>query len=193
MVIADTKDVKATERITYETVKTVGDQVTEHTKQTLTFYLQEKERTDRKEKDIQKVQESQRTKRIYELSEEDYEALVRLVEAEASGEDVKGKMLVANVVLNRVADSAFPDSVEEVVYQQKGGKAQFSPVASGKIHQVTVSAETKEAVERVLCGEDESKGALYFVARAYADPKNMQWFDNHLTWLFIYDGHEFYA
>ena len=38
------------------------------------------------------------TGRIYEVSEEDYDALLRLVEAEASGEDIKGKLLVANVV-----------------------------------------------------------------------------------------------
>ena len=129
--------------------------------------------------------------RVYELSEEDYDALLRLVEAEASGEDIKGKMLVANVVLNRVESSSFPDTVKEVIYQRHNGRAQFSPVATGKIDRVAVSEETVEAVERALCGEDESCGALYFVAPAYADAANHRWFQKNLTWLFSDHGHEF--
>ena len=133
------------------------------------------------------------TDRIYEVSEEDYDALLRLVEAEASGEDIKGKLLVANVVLNRVKSGAFPDTIKEVIYQRQNGRAQFSPVATGKIDRVAVSEETVEAVERALCGEDESAGALYFVAPAYADAGNHQWFRDNLTLLFSYEGHEFYA
>lgn len=133
------------------------------------------------------------TVRIYEVSEEDYDALLRLVEAEASGEDIKGKLLVANVVLNRVKSGVFPDTIKEVIYQRQNGRAQFSPVATGKIDRVAVSEETVEAVERALCGEDESAGALYFVAPAYADAGNHQWFRDNLTLLFSYEGHEFYA
>ena len=133
------------------------------------------------------------TGRIYEVSEEDYDVLLRLVEAEASGEDIKGKLLVANVVLNRVKSGAFPDTIKEVIYQRQNGRAQFSPVATGKIDRVAVSEETVEAVERALCGEDESAGALYFVAPAYADAGNHQWFRDNLTLLFSYEGHEFYA
>ena len=133
------------------------------------------------------------TGRIYEVSEEDYDALLRLVEAEASGEDIKGKLLVANVVLNRVKSGAFPDTIKEVIYQRQNGRAQFSPVATGKIDRVAVSEETVEAVERALCGEDESAGALYFVAPACADAGNHQWFRDNLTLLFSYEGHEFYA
>lgn len=133
------------------------------------------------------------TGRIYEVSEEDYDVLLRLVEAEASGEDIKGKLLVANVVLNRVKSGVFPDTIKEVIYQRQNGRAQFSPVATGKIDRVVVSEETVEAVERALCGEDESAGALYFVAPAYADAGNHQWFRDNLTLLFSYEGHEFYA
>jgi len=131
--------------------------------------------------------------RVIDLSEEDYTALLKIVEAEAGGEDLKGKMLVANVVINRLNHGAFGSSIKEVVYQRVNGRAQFSPVANGQIDRVTVSSETVEAVERVLCGEDESCGALYFVARAYADADNMAWFDRNLTRLFEYKGHEFFA
>ena len=198
MTASSTKDVKATERITYESdskgrIVAVGTTIKTYTEQKINLLLMEEEKQEREENKNREAGQEQTEKRVYEISEADYTALVRLVEAEASGEDMKGKMLVANVVLNRVEDPAFPDSVEAVVYQEANGQAQFSPVATGKIHKVNVSEETIEAVERVLCGEDESQGALFFLARAHANPKNAQWFDNHLTWLFAYKGHEFYA
>lgn len=128
----------------------------------------------------------------YELSEEDYEVLLQIVEAEAGCEDIKGKMLVAGVVMNRVGNSQFPDSVKEVVYQKLHGVAQFSPVANGRMGRVSISDETREAVKRVLYGEDITEGALYFASRKYADPELMKWFDNSLTLLFSHGGHEFF-
>jgi len=129
----------------------------------------------------------------YQLSKEDYECLLRIVEAEAGCEDEKGKMLVAGVVLNRVNDEAFPDTVREVVFQNEGGCYQFSPVANGRYYQVKVTDETKEAVDKVLMGQDVSNGALYFAARKYANPDNMSWFDSKLKQLFSYGGHEFFT
>lgn len=129
---------------------------------------------------------------IYVITAEDYDALLRIVEAEASGEDETGRLLVANVVLNRVRSAAFPNTVSEVVYQRKNGKAQFSPVHTGKIARVTVSDATRAAVARALTGEDVSEGALYFVNPTLADAGNLQWFREHLTMLFAYHGHEFY-
>lgn len=127
------------------------------------------------------------------ISADDYEALVRIVQAEAGNEDMKGKILVANVVLNRVADERFPGSVTEVVFQKSGGRAQFSPIANGTYDRVIVSDETREAVDRALAGEDYSEGALYFAARQYAGSVQMRWFDECLTKLFSYGGHEFFT
>lgn len=132
-------------------------------------------------------------KRAYELNEKDYETLLKIVEAEAGTEDADGKLLVANVVLNRVKSEKFPDTVTEVVYQRSGKKCQFSPVSNGSIGRVRVSDGTVEAVERALDGEDISEGALYFAARKAADPENMRWFDSHLVRLFAHGGHEFFG
>lgn len=226
MAAADTKDVKATGKISYESeeysaasVRTAALKTLQFSKETLEAAkeVQAAEKARAAEEAVLAAEEAKAraeeeaiaaaeaeasqqeetkalsSERIFNISEEDYDALVRLVEAEASGEDIKGKMLVANVVLNRMENAAFPDTVKEVIYQREGGTAQFSPVASGKIDRVTVSDETKEAVERALCGEDESAGALYFVAPAYASAENRQWFENNLTLLFAYRGHEFYG
>ncbi|MCI9202358.1 MAG: cell wall hydrolase [Lachnospiraceae bacterium] len=128
----------------------------------------------------------------YDLSVEDYEALLKIVQAEAGNEDEMGKMLVAGVVINRVNSRRFPNSVTEVVLQQKGGVYQFSPVAIGTYQKTKASQETIEAVEKVLKGEDYTQGALYFVSRKSADPEKLRWFDTSLTRLFEHGGHEFF-
>lgn len=129
---------------------------------------------------------------VYELDEESLNVLLRIVEAEAGGEDIEGKLLVANVVLNRVESEEFPDTVKEVVFQKSKGVTQFSPVSNGRYHTVEISPETVEAVERALQGEDISQGALYFAARKYADSDRMKWFDENLILLFKHGGHEFF-
>ena len=101
-------------------------------------------------------------------------------------------LLVANVVLNRMMNEQFPDTVSEVVFQNEKGVAQFSPVSDGAYYQVEISEETMQAVERALLGEDISQGALYFAARKYADRNKMRWFDENLTYLFAHGGHEFF-
>lgn len=130
---------------------------------------------------------------VIDITNEDYENLLRIVEAEAGGEDRKGKILVANVILNRVADEQFPDTVTEVIFQQEKGVCQFSPIRDGRFYSVKVSKETVEAVDAALYGEDQSDGALYFMARAYADKEKAAWFDRNLTKLFVYGGHEFFC
>ena len=128
----------------------------------------------------------------YQLSDKDYDTLLRIVEAEAGGEDQDGKLLVANVVLNRVNSELFPDSVWDVVMQREKGIAQFSPTVDGRFQNVRVSEDTVEAVERALYGEDISRGALYFCAREKADSDRLKWFDRKLTRLFSYGNHEFF-
>lgn len=135
---------------------------------------------------------AKKTESKVKLSNEDIEVLQRIVEAEATGEDIKGKILVANVILNRVNDEDFPDTVKAVVFQKDGSTYQFSPIKDGRYYSVKVSESTKKAVKRVLEGEDYSRGALYFSARIRADKNSMSWFDRHLTFLFKYGGHEFF-
>ena len=128
----------------------------------------------------------------YLLTDEDMEALLRIVEAEAGCEDEEGKLLVANVVLNRVNNDSFPETVTEVVFQRENGVTQFSPVANGRYYTVEISESAVSAVGRALIGEDISEGALYFAARKYADSDKMKWFDDNLTFLFSHGGHEFF-
>ena len=123
----------------------------------------------------------------------DYYTLLQIVEAEATGGDIKSKILIANVVLNRVKDSRFPDTIYDVVWQTAGGSPQFSPTDDGRIYTVSITDDTIEAVDRALAGEDYSQGALFFAARASAEAQNMVWFDQNLVQMFEYGGHEFFC
>lgn len=128
----------------------------------------------------------------HEVTTRERSILERIVEAEATDKDRKSKILVANVILNRVRSEEFPDSIEAVVFQRENGKVQFSPTADGRYDSVHVTESTKESVERALEGEDYSEGALYFVEKTIANPKNVSWFEQSLTRLFTYEGHSFY-
>lgn len=119
--------------------------------------------------------------------EQDYEVMLKIVQAEAGGCDSTGKILVANVIMNRVESAGFPDDITSVVYE----RSQFSPVSSGAIDRVQVTRDTVECVDRALKGEDHSQGALYFMNRR-ASGDNAKWFDRKLTFLFSHDGHEFF-
>ena len=123
-----------------------------------------------------------------DYTESDYNVLLRIVQAEAGGCDMKGKILVANVILNRVESNEFPDTITDVVYE----KRQFSPVSNGSINRCKVEQETVEAVDRALAGEDYSEGALFFMNRRASSGSNVRWFDTHLDYLFQHGGHEFF-
>ncbi len=123
------------------------------------------------------------------LEDQEYQVLLKIVEAEAGGEDSTGRMLVANVVMNRVRSESFPNTISEVVYQRSNGNAQFSPISDGRIDQVSVSQETVEAVARALSGEDVSSGALYF----RAVNSRSSWFDQSLNRVLEHGNHIFYT
>ena len=126
------------------------------------------------------------------MSDEDYINLCRIVEAEAGTEDIKGRVLVANVIMNRVRHDEFPDTVSEVIFHYNDGIPQFSPVYDGSIYNVTVTDETREAVRQVMEGRDDSEGALFFIQRDAAEKHNVRWFDKDLKRLFKHGVHEFY-
>lgn len=153
----------------------------------------EKNTKDSKSKSAKKDKTKEvSSKYAFNVTAEEVEMLERIVQAEAGSEDIKGRILVANVVLNRVKNDHFPDTIEDVIFQNSNGEYQFSPVSDKRFWSVKVSKKTKEAVQRALEGEDYSKGALYFMARKRARTSSAKWFDNNLTWLFKHGGHEFY-
>ena len=153
-----------------------------------------KEETRKIEEERQRIEaeraaeEARRAAAVIAYSDQDYELLTQIVEAEAGSCDIRGRILVANVVINRVNSGRFPNTIHDVVYQ----KSQFSPVYDGRLFTCRVTQQTVEAVDRALAGEDYSQGALFFMNRGRSSARNVSWFDNNLTFLFQHDRHEFF-
>lgn len=101
---------------------------------------------------------------VYENEEEflpeqtqDIELLAKCIEAEAGNQSIYGKRLVCDVILNRVDDGDFPDTVEEVVKQPY----QFSTYWDGKIDAADPTEDTYRAVYMEL-EERSYPGILFF-------------------------------
>lgn len=82
------------------------------------------------------------------------------MQAEAGNQDLDGCRLVADVVLNRVADPQFPNTIEQVIY----APGQFSVVHNGALAKAkgNVSQNVKAAVDMELSQARLSTEYLYF-------------------------------
>lgn len=143
----------------------------------------DKEEWDRLMLRMKKEKEKRKKKK-----REEQAILERIVEAEAGDQDIKGRILVANVIMNRVKSKHFPNTVKGVVFAHR----QFSPIRNGSYYRVSVSKKTKEAVKLAMKGKDYSCGALYFMCRSASTPSNVAWFDRALTKVKEYGCHEFF-
>lgn len=188
-----------TEQTNGQTKEQSNDQTSDQTETSAEKTTEAKEqdaakKEQQKKKAVAKKKKQKRAKacQVMAGSTTDRQILERIVEAEAGGENRKGKILVANVILNRVRHKEFPNTIKGVVFAHKGSRYQFSPIADGRYYKVHVSGDTKKAVSQALQGVDGSKGALYFMERRAADSSNVTWFDTALTKLFRYGCHEFY-
>lgn len=134
-----------------------------------------------------------RQREAVQLSAEDYEVLLRIVEAETGAEEAFTRTIIANVIINRVQHEYYPDTVKEVVFQNDGKTYQFTPILDGRYYEVTPSQETKEAVDLAISGYDNSMGALAFVSREHTSDRVMRWFDSELDFVFKYEGIEYFC
>lgn len=87
----------------------------------------------------------------------DLNLLSKLVHAEARGEPYKGMVAVAATVLNRVADSRFPNSIAGVIYQSGA----YTCVADGQIN-LEASSQAKKAAQDAINGWDPTSGCIYY-------------------------------
>ncbi len=94
---------------------------------------------------------------VNRLTDTEKQLMAQLVHAEAKGEPYEGKVAVAHVILNRVEDEHFPDTVSEVIYQP----GQFQPVANGSINEPP-DEESVKAVEEALANRGKNNRSLYF-------------------------------
>ena len=95
-----------------------------------------------------------------ETVEDDFTLLAKCVEAEAGTQDLMGKRLVADVILNRVESSAWPNTIEGVISQDR----QF--MVYPYLSKTTPSQETIEAC-MMESGERVDTEIIYFTSCGY--------------------------
>ena len=87
----------------------------------------------------------------------DVNLLARLIYGEARGEPYTGQVAVGAVVMNRVKNSSFPNTISGVVYQS----GSFDVVSDAQIN-LTPNSTAKKAAQDALNGWDPSYGAIYY-------------------------------
>lgn len=94
--------------------------------------------------------------------------IARAINGEARGEPYEGQVAVGAVILNRVKDSKFPNTVAGVIYQ----KGAFTAVSDGQINQPIAEGSTVlKAAQDALNGWDPTGGAIYYFNPATATNK----------------------
>lgn len=88
--------------------------------------------------------------------------LARAVEAEAGGEPMAVKLAVADVVLNRIHSTLYPNRVQQVIFQQVNGHYAFTSVTNGWIYHQPSAASVNAAREALLAGKNIVPSALVF-------------------------------
>ena len=96
--------------------------------------------------------------------DDEFWMLVYLVHAEANNQDMTGKKLVVDTVLNRVHDERFPNTIAEVIFQPN----QFSPIKDGAYDRAK-SEWTQDDYDAVACEliDQVDYDVLYFSAGGY--------------------------
>lgn len=113
--------------------------------------------------------------------------LSRIINAEASGESLRGKIAVGNVVINRRASKSYPNTIYGVIFDRKNG-TQFSPVAIGTIYK-TPNADSVIAAKICLEGYTVSDSILFFMNPRIA---TNNWISKNRPFAFRIGNHNFY-
>ncbi len=92
--------------------------------------------------------------------------LAKVIYAEARGESYTGQVAIAAVVLNRVEDSRFPNTIAGVIYQPWA----FTAVNDGQIN-LEPNQKAYQAADDALNGWDPTYGSVYYYNPATATSK----------------------
>lgn len=97
----------------------------------------------------------------------DKELLASIIFCEAGNQSFEGQVAVGAVIMNRIANGAYPNTLEGVIYQP----GQFGPAGSGWLDQIRstagYTASAMQAAEAALAGQNPIGGCLYFDQGGY--------------------------
>ena len=98
----------------------------------------------------------------------DIQLMARAINGEARGETYEGQVAVGAVILNRVKDSRFPNSISGVIYQSGA----FTAVSDGQINAAISEGSTVyKAAQDAMNGWDPTGGCVYYFNPATATNK----------------------
>ena len=119
-------------------------------------------------------------------SEDDVNALARILWWEARGEPEKGQVAVCNVVINRTRDKRWPNTIQDVIAQP----AQFTPYGNPSYGTVAIPAKQMDIARRALSGERAVPDDYYYysVGKATRYAKDFVQIGNHWFGRDIRDG-----
>lgn len=104
------------------------------------------------------------------VEDTDLDLMAALIHAEAGNQDLTGKRLVADVVLNRVDSDQFADTIGGVIHEEHGGVWQFTTAGNGALEQGFTDAtpEDYEAARLEMEGDRRlDYDILFFTAGGY--------------------------
>ena len=92
-------------------------------------------------------------------SDTDVQLIARAINGEARGESYEGQVAVGAVILNRVNDPNFPNTIAGVIYQPGA----FTAVSDGQINvPIDEDSTVVKAAQDALNGWDPTGGCLYY-------------------------------
>ena len=123
------------------------------------------------------------------INSDSVKLLACLIQAEAGNQSYEGKLAVANVVLNRVRSSKYPNSIHDVIYQ----KGQFGVSTSGSLskqlnqyssYHTTDQLLSIQAAKDALSGSNNIGSCLSFnrYSKALASQTGGIKIQDHLFW-----------
>lgn len=122
------------------------------------------------------------------------ELLAKCMKAEAEIDGILGEMAVGIVVMNRVKSEHFPNTIEEVITQEK----QFSSYWNGKLLEQKITEKDLILAKEIIKYHEQYakelglEKALYFMNRKLSNPDNVEWFDKNLKFVKVIGNHEFF-
>lgn len=89
----------------------------------------------------------------------DIQLLARAINGEARGEPYEGQVAVGAVILNRVKDANFPNTIAGVIYQPGA----FTAVSDGQINEpIAEDSTVYKAARDAMNGWDPTNGCIYY-------------------------------
>lgn len=121
---------------------------------------------------------------IVTLSQNDAWLLMQVARAEA-GDDLLGELWSMRVIINRLYDERFPDSIKEIV----SSTGQFEVYSTGSYKQAEINETTHYALACIEGGWNETDGAVYFESSSNGDDS---WHKRNLDFVAEVNGQRYY-